>query len=87
VKGEEKKKKWKTIKVNEEAYILLRKISALLGMREYEVVFVSLFMMYAMMQEDVENAKKVLERLKERVVRQKWLINNIMNTLDEILKR
>jgi len=87
VEKAERRRKWKTVKVNEEAYVLLRKISALLGLRQYEVMFIALLLMYTMMLEDVENTRKILEKLKERMIRQKWLVDNMIIVLDEILKR
>jgi len=81
----EEKKKWRTIKVNEEAYILSRRLSVLLGMRQYEVVFVSLLFMYMLLRGDFDEAKRIIEKLKVRADRMKWLLDNALKALDEIL--
>jgi len=83
----EEEKKWRSIKVNEETYVLMRRLSAMLNMRNYEVVFISLSLIYMLIRGDVDGAKAIVEKVKGRAERQKWLINNVMNTLDEILKR
>jgi len=81
------KRKWRTVKVNEETYILLRRLSALLGMRNYETVFTALLFLYTLLRGDVDEAEAVLKKLKERADRQKWLVENALRTLDEIFKR
>jgi len=79
-------RKWKTVKVNMEGYVLLKKMSALLGLKHYEVVFICLAFVYSLIRGDVEDAKKIVGRLRERVERQKWIVDNIMKSLDEILE-
>jgi len=81
------KKKWISVKINEEAYILMRKLSALLGMKNYEIIFICLAFVYSLIRGDVEDAKKIVGRLRERVERQKWIVDNIMRSLDEILEK
>jgi len=83
---EEKKRKWRTIKVSEECYVLLKRLSSLLGMRQYEVVFVSLLFMYMLLRGDFDEAKRIVEKLKERADKVKWLIENAMRALDEIFE-
>jgi len=82
---EEKKRKWRTIKVNEEAYILSRRLSSLLGMRQYEVVFVSLLFLHLILRGDFDNARALIEKLKVRADRVRTILENAAKALDEIL--
>jgi len=79
------KRKWRTVKLNEETYILLRRLSALLGLRQYETVFVSLLFLYTLLRGDFDSAKALIEKLKVRADRMKWLVDNALKALDEIL--
>jgi len=81
----EEKKKWRTIKVNEEAYILSRRLSSLLGMRQYETVFVSLLFLHLILRGDFNSARVLIEKLKARADRVRTILDNALKALDEIL--
>jgi len=83
----EEKRKWRTVKVSEETYVLMRRLSALLGLRQYETVFVSLLFMYMILRGDFDEAKRIIEKLKERADRIKWLLDNALKALDEIFNK
>jgi len=83
----EKSRKWFSIKVNMDGYVLLRKLAALLGLRQYKVVFVSLLLLDLLLLGETEKAKQVLALLHNRLESRKWLVDRMIETLNEVLER
>jgi len=82
----EEGRKWISVKVNTESYILLRRLAALLGLRQYKVVFVALLLLNLLLLGETEKAKQVLALLHNRLESRKWLVDRMIETLDEVLQ-
>jgi len=80
-------RKWFSVKINMDGYFLLRKLSATLNLRQYQVMYAALSLMYFLLIDDADKARQVLNMLKERMERQKWAVDSILKTLDEVLER
>jgi len=87
VENRGKQEKWKSLKLNMEAYVLLRKLSLTLGLRQYYVVYIALALLYFLLIGDIEKARQIIIKMKDRMERMEWAVENIMRTLNDVLER
>jgi len=80
-------RKWWSVKIDKDCYLLLRRLSATLSLRQYQVMYSALALMNYLLVGEAENAEQVLNMMKERMERQKWAADNMLKTLKEVLER
>ena len=80
-----KRRRYRSVKIDEDSYILLEKISALMGMRKRSVLTMSVVLLCCILDGREEYVRRIIEKLRERYQKRLKRIEKMMETLESIL--
>lgn len=84
-KKEKSREKWKSVKVNEDTYFMLKKLSLLLNMSIWKVVLVATMLFYALLEGKNDIAKRIMQSMINKYNKRKELLEKLEKNLDELI--
>ncbi len=85
-KGRFKVEKWRSVKIDEDTHILVKKLAILLDMKEYMVIKISVFLTAFLIQGNIDVARKTLRYIKHRYARRAAIIERTEEYIEKLLE-